>query len=291
MKKLYEFTIEKKEVVKEKSESENEKGEKVTVEKEVEKSVPHRFFLKRPTRSMYDEAELFYGVRLAEGVKAGLLNHALLAKRYNNDGGIFSEDQIDDFSTTYFDLLHDQTDYQQLAIKGEERSKEEEERFIELEKKMSLSRRKLQAYEADKASLFDQTAETRARNKTVFWWVLSISYEEAEDGEVSPVFGTGSFEEMLARYDELEESDDPYFEELLHKLVYYISFWYAGRAASKEDFDALTQESMMGENLDLEEELQKATEEQPEEQPEEEPKPKRRKRKPKATKETEDKSE
>tara|TARA_B100000287_G_scaffold402711_1_gene423887 strand:+ start:831 stop:1703 length:873 start_codon:yes stop_codon:yes gene_type:complete len=290
MKKLYEFTVSKKDVVKEKTESENEKGEKVTVEKEVEKLVPHKFFLRKPTRSMYDEAELFYGVKLAEGVKAGLLNHALLAKRYNNDGGIYSEDQKDDFANTYFELLHDQTEYQQLAIKGEERDDKENEEFEELEKKLSMNRRKLQAYEAEKASLFDQTAETRARNKTVFWWVLSLSYKEEESGENNPVFGTGSFDEMLARYDEMEDSDDPYFEELIQRLVYYISFWYSGRASTKEEFDELTEQATeeYGINLDLNEQEP----EEVEEEPKEEVKPKRtRRKKQKVEKNQEEKSE
>ena len=97
MKKLYEFSLYKTDTVKEKSESTNDKGEKVITEKDVEKKVEHKFFLRKPTRSMYDDAELFYGVKLAEGVKAGLLNHALLAKRYNNDGGIFTDDQQEDF--------------------------------------------------------------------------------------------------------------------------------------------------------------------------------------------------
>lgn len=280
MKKLYEFTVSKKDIVKEKTESENEKGEKVTVEKEVEKLVPHKFFLRKPTRSMYDEAELFYGVKLAEGVKAGLLNHALLAKRYNNDGGIYSEDQKDDFANTYFELLHDQTEYQQLAIKAEERDEKENKEFEALEKKLSMNRQKLQAYEAEKASLFDQTAETRARNKTVFWWVLSLSHQEEESGETGPVFGTGSFDEMLSKYDEMEESDDPYFEELVQRLVYYVSFWYSGRASTKEEFDELTNqaEEEYGIELDL-------NEEEPAEEVKEEAKPKKTKqRKSKAQK-------
>ena len=290
MKKLYEFTVSKKDVVNEKTESENEKGEKVTVEKEVEKLVPHKFFLRKPTRSMYDEAELFYGVKLAEGVKAGLLNHALLAKRYNNDGGIYSEDQKDDFANTYFELLHDQTEYQQLAIKGEERDDKESKEFEELEKKLSMNRRKLQAYEAEKASLFDQTAETRARNKTVFWWVLSLSYKEEESGENNPVFGTGSFDEMLTRYDEMEDSDDPYFEELIQRLVYYISFWYSGRASTKEEFDELTEQATeeYGVNLDLNEQEP----EEVKEEPKEEVKPKKtRRKKQKVEKDQEEKSE
>ena len=42
---------------------------------------------------MTDEAELYYGVRLAEGIKAGLLTRALLEKRFENDGGTRSDDE------------------------------------------------------------------------------------------------------------------------------------------------------------------------------------------------------
>ena len=42
---------------------------------------------------MTDEAELYYGVRLAEGIRAGLLTRALLEKRFENDGGTRSDDE------------------------------------------------------------------------------------------------------------------------------------------------------------------------------------------------------
>jgi hypothetical protein len=243
MKKLYEFSLYKTDTVKEKSETTNDKGEKVTTEKEVEKKVEHKFFLRKPTRSMYDDAELFYGVKLAEGVKAGLLNHALLAKRYNNDGGIFTDAQQEDFANSYFELLNDQTDWQQLVIKGEDKSLEEVDKQVEIEKRMALNRRKLQSYEADKTSLFDQTAETRARNKTVFWWVLNVSYKVGENEEESPVFGGGSYEERLAKYDVMEDSQDDMELDLIQRLVYYVSFWYAGRAVTADDFKALDEDA------------------------------------------------
>ena len=243
MKRLYEFSLYKTDTVKEKSESTNDKGEKVITEKDVEKKVEHKYLLRKPTRSMYDDAELFYGVKLAEGVKAGLLNHALLAKRYNNDGGIFTDAQQEDFANSYFELLNDQTDWQQLVIKGEDKSKSEETQQEDIERRMSLNRRKLQSYEADKTSLFDQTAETRARNKTVFWWVLNMSYHDGEKGKEEMVFPGGTYEEQLAEYDKLEDSEDEMSQELIQRLVYYISFWYAGRVSSVEDFKALDEDA------------------------------------------------
>jgi hypothetical protein len=280
MKKLYQFNLYKTDTVKEKLESTNDKGEKVTVEKDVEKKVERSFFLRKPTRSLYDEAELFYGVKLAEGVKAGLLNHALLAKRYNNDGGIFTEAQQEDFANSYFELLNDQTDWQQLIIKGEEKNKEEEAKQEEIERRMALNRRKLQSYEADKTSLFDQTAETRARNKTVFWWMLNMTYGIGDNDKEFLLFPGENHEEQLLAYDKMEESDDVMYEELIQRLVYYVSFWYAGRVSTQEDFDALNEDAgdygLEGAVVSVEE---KDVEEIAEEEPPKQEKPKRKPKK------------
>ena len=88
MKKLFDFRIKKTTTETKKESSKNDKGETVTVEKDVETVVSQKVVLRKPNRSLYDEAELFYGVRLSEGIKAGLLTRALLAKRFSNDGGI-----------------------------------------------------------------------------------------------------------------------------------------------------------------------------------------------------------
>ena len=37
----------------------------------------------------------------------------------------------------------------------------------------------------------------------------------------------------------MEESEDPFHDELLRKLVYYISYWYVGNAQTEEEFKAL----------------------------------------------------
>ena len=65
MKTIYEFAINKEGLVKETEESVNEEGQKVTITKDVVSQVPHKYFIKKPTRALFDEAELFYGVRLS----------------------------------------------------------------------------------------------------------------------------------------------------------------------------------------------------------------------------------
>ena len=35
------------------------------------------------------------------------------------------------------------------------------------------------------------------------------------------------------------QSDDPFYEELLRKLIYYVSYWYVGNAQTEEEFKKL----------------------------------------------------
>ena len=91
MKRLFEFVVPKEELVKETETSKNDKGEEITTTKEVKKEVDKQYFLRKPTRKLFDQAELFYGVQLSEGIKAGLLTRALLQKRFSNDGGTLGE--------------------------------------------------------------------------------------------------------------------------------------------------------------------------------------------------------
>ena len=93
MKRIYEFTVNKEEEVSEDTVKTQKDGTEVTTSKKIKKEVPYKFSLGRPTREMTDEAELYYGVRLADGIKAGLLTRALLEKRFENDGGTRSDDE------------------------------------------------------------------------------------------------------------------------------------------------------------------------------------------------------
>ena len=93
MKKLFEFKVPKEVEIEEIETSKNEKGEEIKITKKNKTKEQVKVFIRKPTRALFDEAELFYGVRLSEGIKAGLLTRALLAKRFTNDGGVLSEEE------------------------------------------------------------------------------------------------------------------------------------------------------------------------------------------------------
>ena len=65
------------------------------------------------------------------------------------------------------------------------------------------------------SSLFDQTAENRARNRTILWWVLNLAHEELSDDKQEQVFKGSTHGEKLAEYDRFEEED----EDIPHWIV------------------------------------------------------------------------
>ena len=239
MKTIYEFAINKEGLVKETEESVNEEGQKVTITKDVVSQIPHKYFIKKPTRALFDEAELFYGVKLSEGVKAGLLTRTLLNKRYVDDGGILADKAKNAEADAYKDLYNAQNEIQRLdALEEKDRPDYFETKKKELQDKISVIKSSLTELEMQKESLFDNTAETRARNKVITWWILFLSYYE-KNGEKQPFFGEGNYEARMDKYDEIFESEDPHMIKVANAFIYFISFWYVGRAATKEDFDLL----------------------------------------------------
>ena len=241
MKKLYEFALTQR-VQKEYEEKDKDsEGNEITRKKTKEENVVRNFFLKKPTRSMFDEAELYFGVKLSEGIKAGMLTRAMLAKRFDNDGGVLSDADKEQYSGLYFTLFEVQNQLTRLQlIPKEERSEQEQQEYNEAVRAMIGLKAEIQEFETAQASFFDQTAENRARNKTITWWVLNLSHEVTDSGDEVPFFGLGSVDDKLATYDEIEENGDEFQDSVVKNFSYYTSFWYVGRAKTQEEFDQLS---------------------------------------------------
>ena len=120
-----------------------------------------------------------------------------------------------------------------------DKKEQDSKKINELNEESEKIRADLVDLEMGQSALFDQTAENRARNKVILWWILNLSHFEDEEGKQVPVFSGESFEEKLNSYDEIDEKDERFFNEVVRKLMYYISFWYVGRAQSEEDFKKL----------------------------------------------------
>ena len=276
IKTLYQFKINREieEVVKEKSKDKD--GNEVTTDKKKIVNKEVQFGIRKPNRKLYEEAELFYGVKLSEGIKAGLLTQPLLAKRYKNDGGSMSETEKKRYAEIYYDLIIKQDELEQIKLNLEKKS--EQDRAKEAAKIMTDIvdlQRELQSFESDQSTLFDQTAENRAKNMVIMWWVLNLSYIKGEEDWI-PVFAGSKYEDKLESYDGIEEETDAFNTEMVKKLAYFITFWYMNGISSEEDFKRIEEvynkdDSEEEEEEVAEEEVEEAVEEEAE-KVEEEPK-------------------
>lgn len=232
---LHEFIINKETEVEEVEITKNEKGEEIKVIKKVKKELPFKFKILKPNRKLHEQAELVYAIKLSECVKAGLLTKPLLSKRYQNDGGAMSDPEKAEYTKLYLELFKLESDYERLLLK--DNKTDEEHKLMESTLfDLANARRQIQQIEYNQSSLFDQTAENKARNHVIMWWILNLSFIEDQEGKVDPLFGVGSFEEKLSKYDEIEENGDEFNLKAIRKLTYLLSFWYMGRAATSEEF-------------------------------------------------------
>lgn len=249
-KSLYQFDVYVNQEVEEKVVKKNEAGEEVTEAKKVKKSVPRKVALRKPTRALLDDAELYFNVLVSQGINAGLMSRALLAKRFNNDGGVLSDPEKEAYAKAYYDLEQKQREYARLSLKEEKnRTDVEKEREAELVKAIGTLRRDLQDLEVAQLSLYDITAESRARTKTILWWVLNLTYMQPTEEDVwVPVFDGKTFEEKMNSYDIIEEGDEltdeqrDFFFKAIRKAAAAVAFWFYGKASKQEDFVALENE-------------------------------------------------
>lgn len=237
MKKLWLFQCNKEQEVEEQIESLNDKNETVIVKKRVKKEIPQSFFIARPNRVLSDDASLYYSVSLSNAIRAGLLTITQIEKRHANDGGIFSEDEKKKYQELYEQLFKLTEEYQKLSVIAEDkRTESQKTKLQKATAKITNLQVQLQDYENLKTQLFDHSAEMYAKNKLIVWWLLFLSYEE-KDGEENLIFGGGTLDDRLKRYDELTEDENPFFKKVLEKLMFGIFAWTLNKANTQEEFD------------------------------------------------------
>jgi len=233
---LYTFVIDKETEV-EKSEEQKLNGETVKITKKVKEFQPVKFALRRPNRKMYESSDMFYGVRLSEGIKAGLLTRALLLKRYRNDGGALSDPDTQYFNELGSTLAALEDEQQRLNINIEKRTDEEKKKRLDeiIEKKIGVIQ-SLQALENVNQALFAHTAETKAQTQLNNWWVVNMAYWDVNNsGEYAEFFSGAGFEEKMQAWDDYDENQDSFIVSVLTRFSLLVGLWNAG-ATTPEEF-------------------------------------------------------
>jgi hypothetical protein len=235
-----EKTRKNKEGLKEKyTETQVKKVKEKQIVKELRKTtdkVDHVFVIKQPTRREMEEADMEYSIEMSKCVKQGVLTKAMLMNKYTDTGGMLSEKDAKALSELYGRLGELQTDFTNLNMKSQ--SKANEEKRKELSEQMAQLRRTIATAETSFSALLNHTADTRAQNKVVTWYLLTLTNID-RGGNLEPFFSGETFEEKKDSFYKMEEEEDALLSVVYDKITAFISFWYFSTSATEEDFKDL----------------------------------------------------
>lgn len=235
MKNIYEFTINKSEKKKIEVERKNKKtGEVETVIQNKTVKTPVKFVVKKPTRRLADEAEVFYSVELSKAIKMGIVTKAMLIKKYADNGGALSEEESKDLLKSLKKLNDLENEYK-LVVATKDKKKEERQKELELE--ISTLRRDMINLESSIQSVYQHTADAKAERETLLWYVINLSKVEGEDGELKDWFNGFDYEEKLEDFYTKYELEEGFDFEVVAKLSKIIGYWFYAQDSSKENID------------------------------------------------------
>jgi hypothetical protein len=273
LKEIYNFTIYEETEKSVETISKDESGDEIKVTKKVTEKTPVKVILKRPSRRQIEEADLEYSVEMSRCVKKGILTKAMLVKKYSDTGGLMSETEAKTLYQLYQKLMELQRDYteNETVNKAEpNRKKKSEELTLEMTKVRDQIVKTEMAYQ----SLFDHTADMKAQNRLLLWYIINLTYiQREEDSKPSPYFKGEDFEDKLEDYYQKEESENLQYFEIARKVSNIAAFWFYNQASTKEDFDGLLSDKSETE------ESEEKTEEVPAEESETKPASKRKTKK------------
>jgi|688.fasta_scaffold17551_3 hypothetical protein len=242
LKEIYNFTIYEEKEIPVETVSKDTEGNEVKVTKKEKVKTPVKVILKKPSRRQIEEADLEYSVEMSRCVKKGILTKAMLVKKYSDTGGLMSETEAKGLYQMYQRLMELQREYteNETVNKGEaNRQKKTEELIFEMAKVRDQIVKTEMAYQ----SLFDHTADMKAQNRLLLWYIINLTFIQREnEDKPSPYFKGEDFEDKLEDYYVKEESEEIQYFEIARKISRIAAFWFYNQGATTQDYEALMED-------------------------------------------------
>ena len=224
--------MDKTQKVKETTVDKDESGNEVQITKEVEKKIPQRFCILKPTRKIQDDSSIFYSVKVSEAIKLGLITKAFLLRKFQKDGVIASDEEKKEYTNNYSRAVMLEVEAEKIKNDSTLSEAEKDLKVANINDEYKSLRQKIFDYESIQNSLFDNTAEKRAADLLNLWFVLHLLYSGEENSE-SCIFGDGTFDQRMERLNQIEDSEDTFLTEAVEKGAFLIGQLNSG--VSKED--------------------------------------------------------
>ena len=202
---LHEFTVSTiKEV--DQTNTRVEDGKTITETVKVSKTINLPFCMKIPSRMENEEADIVRAVWWTKFLERGVMSEPMLIKRYTNEGGTLPQED----RTLLNDLQAEFSAVQLKLAEAEVLHKDSPDILRPLRLKFFDLREKITAIHRSQAHYFENTAESKAREKHIEWLVLNMAYYKPYNvdeslGEWTPFFPGKTMDEKLAVYDKMLE--------------------------------------------------------------------------------------
>lgn len=248
LKELYSFTVfEQKEKTLEESSVDETTGEETIIKKKITEKVPFSIIIKKPTRRQIEDADLEYSVEMSKCIKKGILTKAMLAKKYSDTGGLMSESESEKLVNLY-KLIYDLQNESMRLEASTSKSDEIKSRLVEINGELSASRKDIVDIESSYRALFDHTADSKAQNKVLLWYIINLSYIKKEnDVDAKPLYAGKEYEDRLQDFYAKEENPSEEYISISRKLSTLMAFWFFNQASTLEDFQELDRKIEAGE--------------------------------------------
>jgi len=193
----------------------------------------NKYFISKPTRSLKQRGEIEYAKQLAFFVKNGLLPKAAWSTILDNLGGTVSETEAKSYEFNRKAFIEKSIELNKLKQKSE-LTDEDKEKISNLETEINLTQLQIQSFELEQIYIFENTAEAKARNATIQWWMTELAYK----GENDLFFEGENFDEKMDWYDSLDPNkpEDAVKLRAGQKFSYLVTMWFLNRISSWEDF-------------------------------------------------------
>lgn len=245
---IHQFSVDKEiETTKKTERKKRGSDEKIIVEKKVKETVPVQIQVRLPNRRQLEEAEMEYSIEMSNCIKRGILTKAMLAKKYSDTGGAFSEEAATRYGELCAKTIDLQNEFTRLEI-VDKQSEKQKKRIEKIKEEIGEVRRELVEIESGFQALFDHTADAKAQSKLLLWYTLFLTYIlDEEKDEFVPYFEGDSFEEKKEDFYKKEESADEFYYKMASKISTVLAFWFYNQASSSEEFSELMDKIDKGE--------------------------------------------
>ena len=208
-------------------------------------------FVAKPSQSEIEDAEFIYAQKFNQLLQDGFLSKAMMNKKFGDIGGIFSDKNNKELSAAVLELLDAK---KKIEFYGGSKtlSPSQQEELERANATYAMLQKKIVEGDLALESMFSKSADAKAEEHMVKWFILNMSYyvAEIEDGDSKKsqefkLFEKPTFHEQIEQlsslFEEPEEFDSENLKlkkEIISKAFVLIgrvlSVWYNGYGTDQE---------------------------------------------------------